>query len=545
MAWFYHLKISIKLMISFMVMLFLMFILGASSIYNIHRIHDSANDLSQNWLPSVKVVMTYKSHLMEFRRFQLAYFVAPENEREKYRQRIEQTASDLKMDGEHYSKEISEPEEKELYPKVKKELDEYLETHAHFLDLMKENKTDEARTYLMTTSAPLFNTVIADMDRLVQINLKGADQSEKISEATYNQSLYSAIALLIAGVVLGLSLAVWIARIISQPLVKALKIAEQVAQGDLTANIQTHSRDETGQLIQALSVMNQNLQNIVLQVQSSSTEIETSCHEIATGNMDLSNRTESQASSLEETASSMEELTSTVKLNADHAQTANQLAKEASDTAAKGGKVVGDVVSTMGAIHEASRKIADIIGVIDGIAFQTNILALNAAVEAARAGEQGRGFAVVATEVRSLAHRSAAAAKEIKALIDNSVSQVAIGNALVGEAGSTMTDILDRIEKVSHIMRDISSASSEQTQGIEQINAAVSQMDGVTQQNAALVEEAAAASSSMQQQAQALSAAVSVFKLPHGLQVQILTATPPARSPLHSPSSSRRFPALR
>jgi len=311
--------------------------------------------------------------------------------------------------------------------------------------------------------------------------------------------------------------AVWmnitLARSIVLPLGEAVKIADRVADGDLSAKIDVTSRDETGRLLAALKRMNENLAHIVTDVRAGTEAIATASREIAAGNQDLSQRTEAQASSLEETASSMEQLTGTVKQNADNARRASQLAASASTIAVQGGTVVTDVVRTMGGITESSKRIADIIGVIDGIAFQTNILALNAAVEAARAGEQGRGFAVVASEVRNLAQRSAAAAKEIKALIEDSVGKVESGAALVDQAGTTMSEIVDSIKRVTDIMAEITAASQEQSSGIEEVNQAVNQMDQATQQNAALVEEAAAAAESLQDQAQHLAQAVAVFKL--------------------------------
>jgi len=283
--------------------------------------------------------------------------------------------------------------------------------------------------------------------------------------------------------------------------------------------------------------MNDNLVDLVGKVRMGTDQITTASSEIASGNLDLSQRTEEQVSSLEETASSMEELTSTVRQNADNARQANQLAAGASEVAVKGGAVVGQVVQTMSSINASSKKIVDIISVIDGIAFQTNILALNAAVEAARAGEQGRGFAVVATEVRTLAQRSAAAAKEIKELISDSVSKVEDGTRLVDEAGATMDEIVSAVKCVTDIMSEISAASQEQSSGIEQVNQAVSQMDEVTQQNAALVEEAAAAES-MQDQAQALTQAVTIFKLSsNGAHA---AATPVRRS--NRPSTVAKLP---
>jgi methyl-accepting chemotaxis protein len=316
-----------------------------------------------------------------------------------------------------------------------------------------------------------------------------------------------------AFVVVAALLAYALTRSITRPLKRAVQIADRVAEGDLTSDIEVNSTDELGQLAAALKRMNANLRNIVTDVRSGTEVISHASGEIAAGNADLSHRTEEQASSLEETASSMEELTSTVKHNADNARQASRLAATASEVAVKGGHVVADVVQRMSAINDSSKKIADIIGVIDGIAFQTNILALNAAVEAARAGEQGRGFAVVATEVRTLAQRSAGAAKEIKQLISDSVRKVEDGTRLVGEAGKTMDEVVASVHRVTEIVAEISAATGEQSSGIEQVNQAVMQMDNVTQQNAALVEEAAAAAESMQQQAQALAHAVASFKL--------------------------------
>jgi methyl-accepting chemotaxis protein len=323
--------------------------------------------------------------------------------------------------------------------------------------------------------------------------------------------------MLTLGVIL-LAFGAWAAWVISRsitvPLNSALGIANTVAEGDLTTRFDEETtRDEIGDLMKALRGMNDALRRVVSQVQTGTTAIATASSEIAEGNLDLSSRTEQQASSLEETASSMEELTSTVRQNADNANQANQLAQAASDVAARGGQIVGQVVETMGSIDASSRKIVDIIGTIDGIAFQTNILALNAAVEAARAGEQGRGFAVVASEVRNLAQRSAAAAKEIKELIDNSVSQVNAGTSLVQQAGTTMGEVVTSVRRVTDIMGEITSASREQSVGIDEVNQAIGQMDQVTQQNAALVEEAAAAAASMQEQAAQLAQVAASFRL--------------------------------
>ncbi|WP_136516059.1 methyl-accepting chemotaxis protein [Geomonas edaphica] len=316
----------------------------------------------------------------------------------------------------------------------------------------------------------------------------------------------------------------FVARRIKEALDQAIGASKRIASGDLTAQIVVNSKDETGELLASLKEMNEGLAHIVGDVRNGAESIATATEEIAAGNADLSQRTEEQASALEETASSMEELTSTVKQNADNAQAANQLAINASGVAVKGGEVINRVVRTMESITDSSKKISDIIGVIDGIAFQTNILALNAAVEAARAGEQGRGFAVVAAEVRSLAQRSAAAAKEIKSLIEDSVAKVQDGSRLVEEAGRTTQDIVTSIKRVTDIMAEISAASIEQSSGIEQVNTAITQMDDVTQQNAALVEEAAAAAESLEEQAQQLVSVVARFTLEQAQK----QAAPPA-----------------
>jgi methyl-accepting chemotaxis protein len=340
--------------------------------------------------------------------------------------------------------------------------------------------------------------------------------------------------LLLAGfgllaLVLGAALAWWLTRSITVPLRNAVALANAVARGDLSTRVEVRSKDETGELMAALNTMNGNLNALVTGVRGGADSISTAAGEVASGNLDLSARTEQQAGSLEESASALEELTGTVAQNADNALKGSELAASASGVAARGGAVVEQVVATMDEINEASKKIVEIIGVIDGIAFQTNILALNAAVEAARAGEQGRGFAVVAGEVRTLAQRSATAAREIKGLIDASVEKVGKGTRLVGEAGATMRDVVGSVQRVSDIMTEISAASREQSIGIEQVNGAIAEMDQVTQQNAALVEEAAAATESMQEQAHTLAQAVSVFKL--DAAPRTAAVKPPQRQP--------------
>ncbi|HTH45703.1 MAG TPA: methyl-accepting chemotaxis protein [Oxalicibacterium sp.] len=362
----------------------------------------------------------------------------------------------------------------------------------------------------------------------------------------------TSLTLIVGGIIAALlaaGIAISLTRNITRSLSEAVKLARRVASGDLTARISVSSKDEVGALMDALKDMNGSLVKIVSEVRTGTDTIVTASGQIASGNLDLSSRTEQQASSLEETASSMEELTSTVKQNTNNARQANTLAISASEVAVKGGAVVSEVIGTMGAINESAKKIVDIIAVIDGIAFQTNILALNAAVEAARAGEQGRGFAVVASEVRSLAQRSASAAKEIKVLISDSVEKVDVGAKLVDQAGTTMHEIVNSIRRVTDIMGEITSASAEQTSGIEQINEAITQMDDVTQQNAALVEEASAAAQSLEDQAAKLAQVVSVFKLDTALQtIQAQSARPALGSPKATtsapPSKIRKMAAL-
>ena len=409
------------------------------------------------------------------------------------------------------------------------------------IELRNAGQTEEAIAFLTQQAAPSLKIVLGALDSLVAYEAQQAAQAATDAETLSANARAYMIILGSVAVLLGAFVAWIITRSITHPINAAVSVAETVASGDLSSHIVVNSSDETGRLLGALKAMNTSLLGVVAQVRHGTDAISTASSEIAAGNLDLSSRTEEQASSLEETASAMEELTSTVKQNADNARQANQLAKSASEVAVRGGSIVSQVVDTMGTINESSKKIVDIIGVIDGIAFQTNILALNAAVEAARAGEQGRGFAVVATEVRNLAHRSASAAKEIKELIAASVANVDTGSRLVNEAGQTMGDIVDSIVRVTDIMGEITSATHEQTIGIEQINMAIAQMDEVTQQNAALVEEAAAASQSMQEQAGELAHVVGFFKT--GNHVASAAKPSPVRAAPAAPAIAR--PAAR
>ena len=388
-----------------------------------------------------------------------------------------------------------------------------------------------------TPAATAYQESVQQLVAMQHAHIAAAAQANQESAAA-SQKLIGALAVL--AVLLGAVSSWLLTRGIVRPIREAVALAETVASGDLSRRIEANGRDETGALLRALRHMNESLVAIVTEVRGSTDTIANASGEIAAGNLDLSSRTEQQASALEQTAASMEQLTTTVRQNADNARQANQLAITASNVAVDGGAVVGQVIATMGSINASSRKIVDIIGVIDGIAFQTNILALNAAVEAERAGEQGRGFAVVASEVRTLAQRSAAAAKEIKTLIGDSVDKVDQGAKLVDQAGATMEQVVESIRRVTDIMAEITHASQEQTGGIEQVNAAIGQMDESTQQNAALVEESAAAAGSMQDQAAKLAQVVSVFKLDAQVAPAVAaTVAAPARALVRAKPAAR------
>ncbi len=408
---------------------------------------------------------------------------------------------------------VHKPEGKALLASIHEARKRYVASFRQVDEEVAAGQRAAAIARVQSETLPLLDALQEHTGALARLQKGMAEDSGKSVLAEIHQAELTMLVLGAGALLLGACLAWALARSVTVPVAQSVALAQRVAGGDLSAQVDADGRDEIAELQRAMRDMNQRLAGVVGAVRGNAESVATASSQIAQGNADLSQRTEEQASALQQTAASMEQLGSTVSMNADNARQANQLALGASQVAQQGGEVVSQVVRTMEGIHDSSRRIAEIIGTIDGIAFQTNILALNAAVEAARAGEQGRGFAVVASEVRSLAQRSASAAREIKSLITASVEQVEQGNALVARAGSTMTDIVGSIRRVSDIVAEISAASTEQSSGVSQIGEAVTQMDQVTQQNAALVEESAAAAESLKVQAGQLVQAVSVFRL--------------------------------
>ena len=435
---------------------------------------------------------------------------------------------------------ISGDDETALFKSVMEHRTAYSKARDGAVKAKAEGNVELAEQILTQQFNPAAKAYQERVKELVDLQHKRIAASAELIASTAARGNVVIGSLAAGALLLGGVFAWLLTRSITRPLREAVHAAEQVAAGDLTVAIDSKAQDETGSLLRALGHMNTSLSKIVDEVRSGTQTISGASSEIAAGSFDLSSRTEQQAAALEETAASMEELTGTVRQNADNARQANQLAIAASSVATQAGQAVDQVVATMGSINESSRKIVDIISVIDGIAFQTNILALNAAVEAARAGEQGRGFAVVASEVRTLAQRSAAAAKEIKQLIGDSVEKVDTGTKLVDHTGATMREVVDSIQRVTDIMGEISSASQEQITGIDQVNQAMGQMDNATQQNAALVEEATAATAALQDQAQRLAQVVDVFKLDARYVTPaapvVAVKRPPARPALAKPA---------
>ena len=493
--------------------------LGITALSQLSSVNHVAEQIANNNLVSVRTAAELSDALGEIRRAEARRVMTNEGQEASAQEaRIAAARQKITELEPIATKMFSTAAELQAWSGFQQHRDAWLTVSEKMRAIARQGESGLADAQKIYTgeSSKAFNLAIADLRTLGDINAKLSDDARDKAASTYSSSRTLVIVSILLAVVIAVAMGWFISHAISVPIGIAVTSARQIAAGDMTVPIHVDGTDETAQLLEALDTMRQGLATVVGTVRQNSENVASASAEIAQGNQDLSARTESQASAIEETAASMEELNAQVKQNADNARQANQLAASAASVAARGGDVVGRVVHTMKEINDSSRKIADIISVIDGIAFQTNILALNAAVEAARAGEQGRGFAVVASEVRSLAGRSADAAKEIKSLINASVERVEQGTTLVDEAGTTMTEVVGSIRRVSDLVGEISAASSEQAAGVAQVGEAVTQMDQATQQNAALVEQMAAAASSLKSQAGELVQTVAIFKIPGG-----------------------------
>jgi methyl-accepting chemotaxis protein len=541
-----NLKIGTRLGVGFGLVLILLIIIATMGVSNMSALNANTDALvNKEWAKAKLTTKTLDNVRGSIARvFQIVAETDPQ-ESAKAQERLAANTKGFNDAIEKLEPMLYLPEGKKMLGEIKVARDTYVSSSGKVMALLKAGNRDEASKMAFSETYKALHAFANEVRDLNDFQQKLFDERGAQSTETYQSARTQMLILSIIAIIIGMGFGWWITGSITGPIHNAVEVAQTIAAGELGSHIDVSSNDETGQLMQALKEMNESLNNVCSQVRAGTDTIATASCQIAAGNMDLSSRTEEQASSLEETAASMEELTGTVRQNADNARQANQLAVTASDVASKGGAVVAQVVDTMGAINASAKKIVDIIGVIDGIAFQTNILALNAAVEAARAGEQGRGFAVVASEVRNLAQRSAAAAKEIKTLIDHSVENVEIGTKLVDQAGVTMHEIVESVKRVTDVMSEITAASQEQMQGIDQITVAISQMDTVTQQNAALVEEAAAAAATMQDQAANLTQVVSVFKLGGAYATLAGASKPTLRAPTKSAKPAIRSAAKR
>ncbi|MCX7508191.1 methyl-accepting chemotaxis protein [Delftia tsuruhatensis] len=510
------LSIRTRLIAAFTLLLLLLSTVAAIGSLQIARVQFNANDLGNNWLPSTNVLASIRATANAARRAGLRHVIEEDAQRKRAQEDLLlQAQKSLQSDLAVYEKLVSSPEERQLYERMLVLWDAARAADRKMVELSSggPEQVAQARALATGATAQAFAQLMDVVGQDIALNQEGGRKATEQAEKDYHLALYLLGGLATLAVSLGAVLAWAITRSITEPLHMAVSVADTVARGDLTASIVVQGRDEPARLLGAMRDMNGKLREIMASIRLSSDSIATGSSEIASGSLDLSQRTEQQASNLEETAASMEELTATVRTNADTAQQASKVASAASASAAEGGQSVALVVHTMQDISQASRKIAEITNVIDAIAFQTNILALNAAVEAARAGEQGRGFAVVASEVRALAQRSGTAAREIKELIGANLEKVEQGTQVATRAGEQMGRIVEQVRSVDTMIGEISSASAEQAVGIRQVGEAVSQLDQMTQQNAALVEQSSAAAGSLEQQAASLAQIVSTFRM--------------------------------
>ena len=503
-----------RLTLSFTVIIVFMAFLAILSTTRIAELNTEIGRIVNDRYPKTNIANRVKTQISEVSRGMLGILIMsnPKQIKDELDNIAKVTAAnDAAFD--ELDKALTDGKGRDLFKAVVAIRDKNRPYQEAFIKLVNEDNKEEAQVKYLFQMRPIQLKYFAALDAFVKYQDSQMDTAGDSSAALAKQTQILIIAVALAAALASTVVGFLVTRSIVGPLKTAMKVTQSVAAGDLTSDIEIGAQDEVGLMMTGLKEMNDSLRNLVGDVRASANTIASTSQEIAAGNMQLNDRTLDQAQTLQDTTASMQELTQIVRQNAENTVEAHHLATTASDIAAKGGDVVSQVVTTMGAINASSKKIADIIGVIDGIAFQTNILALNAAVEAARAGEQGRGFAVVASEVRSLAQRSATAAKEIKTLIDQSVINVDAGSRLVGHAGSTMTEVVDSVQRVTTIMAELTAANREQTAGIERVNESIVRMDEVTQQNAAMVEEAASAAQSMHNEADNLAHAISVFKL--------------------------------
>ena len=516
-AGFDGMRIGSRLTLAFATVLTLTAVLGAASVTNLSRVNGASEELASKWLPTVGALGAARAAMLEYREFEMKHARAADSSyRAEYEDKLKEAGAAVQAQLDAHAQLPAAEDERRLTAAAAAKWKEYLNFASKVQEFGRQDKADDARDLSDGAAKMSADEAIAEIDKLTAFGFEKGKASAADASQVFALSKRVTLGLVVLALVLGVVASVLITRSLKlqlggEPSVAAA-VARAVAQGDLSTEVPVRAGDTTS-LMAGLQHMQTSLARVVQQVRSGSERVAGASQEIAQGNADLSSRTEQQASALEQTSASMEELGSTVQQNAHSARQADELATSANSVATRGGEAVTRVVQTMRGINESSRKIADIIGVIDGIAFQTNILALNAAVEAARAGEQGRGFAVVASEVRSLAQRSAAAAKEIRGLIAASVERVEQGTAQVDEAGTTMTEVVTAITRVTSIVREISTASQEQSAGVAQVGEAVSQLDQTTQRNAALVEESAAAAESLRQEAQQLVDVVASFRL--------------------------------
>jgi len=511
-----RLAVGRKLGLAFGVVLVLSAVIGVSALTALSTVNQASSQLAEKWLPGAGLLAAARAAILEQREYEIkhthaddaGYMSEYEDKMQAARQSIDKNLADYVALG-------LSAQQQSLYDAVRKPLQEYQGAHDHVIALDRAGKLDDGRDIADGAAKMSLDDTIAALDQLMSFGFESGHVAAAQASQAYARARIVVLGLLAAALIAGSILAIIFTRSLLRQLggqpATAAELARAVAQGDLTTRIPVVQGDTTS-LMACLSHMQESLCRVVNTVRGNAEHVAAASAQIAAGNEHLSGRTENQASALQQTASTAEQLGAAVRTNAASAQRANDLAQDASQVAAKGGAVVGEVVDTMLGISESARKIADIIGVIDGIAFQTNILALNAAVEAARAGEQGRGFAVVASEVRALAQRSAAAAREIKTLIGGSVDRMERGSALANQAGTTMSEVVEAIRRVSHIVSEISAATAEQSNGVSRVSAAVLQMDQDTQDNAALVERSAEAANDLKAQSQQLVGAVAVFK---------------------------------